>query len=186
MNLRGVLVVGSLVGCTAIVGCGARVVEAADGAALDGAVEKREPVCSPFDYSAYTPTSASLTLTRDIAPILQTSCALALSCHGTNEPHMGAAEMTLDPVAARGAVVGVASLEVPGLFYVKAGDPESSWLMKKLEGVQSCSGFTCVAQPGNDNPASPCGDRMPQPPSDPLTSDRVQKIRDWIKSGALL
>ena len=42
----------------------------------------------------------------------------------------------------RAAIVGVAALEAPALQYVTAGDPENSWLMKKIEGVQACTGVT--------------------------------------------
>jgi len=172
-----------LVSSLFVIGCGSKD-EAAPAA------------CPKFDYSKYTPASTTLTLTNDLAPIIQLSCATAVTCHGntatvmaTNEPHFGPISAVgpatqADLMAIHDAIVGKPSAELPSMNYVTAGDPDNSWLMKKIEGVNGCSGFMCKA--GVPKATSPCGDPMPQAPSPPLEAGDVSKFRDWIKSGAKL
>jgi hypothetical protein len=63
------------------------------------------------------------------------------------------------------ALVGVASLQVPELNRVEPGDPDSSYLIDKLEGTQTV------------------GSRMPQ--GGPfLDQETIDLIREWISNGA--
>ena len=56
----------------------------------------------------------------------------------------------------RDGTLNVKAKEAPGLNYVTPGDPEHSWLMKKIEGVQACTDVACTKIP---EAPSPCGDR---------------------------
>jgi hypothetical protein len=152
--------------------------------------------CTPFDYTKYTPTSTSVSLTTDIAPIIKASCSTLNTCHGStpskaaaNDPQLGPTSGFVGDMATamtvHMALVGKPSGEAPTLSYVTAGAPENSWIMKKLEGSQNCvMGVTCTKVAGDAVP-SPCGDSMPSM-SDALPADQVQKFRDWIKAGAAL
>jgi hypothetical protein len=160
-----------------------------------GSKEPAAPACPTFDYSKYMPASTTLTLTKDLATIVQTSCATATTCHGNtatvmaaNEPHFGpigpGAATMADLQAIHDAIVGKASAELPSMPYVTAGDPDNSWVMKKIEGVNGCGGFVCTA--GVPKAKTPCGDPMPQAPSPELEPADISKFRDWIKGGAKL
>jgi hypothetical protein len=83
--------------------------------------------------------------------------------------HSGASApegLQLDAGHSYNLLVGVASAEQPNLLRVKAGDPDSSYMVQKIEGLASIS-----------------GDRMPrgEPPLLPATIDT---IRQWIANGA--
>jgi len=56
------------------------------------------------------------------------------------------------------------------LLRVKAGDPDSSYLVHKIQGTQGTVGGS--------------GGRMPLGRS-PLSQDNINTIRDWISAGAL-
>jgi hypothetical protein len=63
------------------------------------------------------------------------------------------------------ALVGVASIQVPALDRVEAGNPEDSYLIQKLEGTQTV------------------GERMPQ--GGPfLDQETIDTVRQWITDGA--
>jgi hypothetical protein len=84
-------------------------------------------------------------------------------CHaGADAPH----GLRLDAADSYGLLVGVPSVEVPSLFRVKAGDPDNSYLIQKLEGHAAV------------------GERMPL--GGPyLPNDEIALIRQWITAGAL-
>jgi hypothetical protein len=69
-----------------------------------------------------------------------------------------------------------ASTQVPARKLVSPGKPEESYLMNKIDGTVSCMGFACSTADG-------CGVRMPPLPQ-PLETEKINKIRDWIKQGA--
>jgi hypothetical protein len=161
------------------------------------------PSCPKFDYSTYT--KASSPTLADVQPIIAVSCALSVTCHGSqgatmaqHEPQLGPAQMATPPDAAtlaaiKAAIVGVNSKEAPSLQLVQAGDTSKSYLMIKLEGSQNCSGLNCmpVASVGTGVMSTGCGSQMPAnatsptgaggSPLDPADSS---KIRDWIAAGA--
>ena len=66
-----------------------------------------------------------------------------------------------------GQLVGVSSLERPGVLRVAAGDPENSYIIHKLEG-----------RPGI------VGARMPRGTGPYLTDGQMLVIRRWIELGA--
>jgi hypothetical protein len=84
-------------------------------------------------------------------------------CHaGADAPH----GLRLDVADSYGLLVGVPSVEVPSLLRVKAGDPDDSYLIQKLEGHAAV------------------GARMPL--GGPyLSNSEIAVIRQWITAGAL-
>jgi hypothetical protein len=95
------------------------------------------------------------------AKIFTPNCASFSSCHGGAAPQEG---MSLQAPAA-GAIVGVASTEVPTLMRVAPGDPDASYLLEKLERAMPTVGV-----------------RMP--PDQPLAANKIEAIRLWIADGA--
>ena len=65
------------------------------------------------------------------------------------------------------ALVGVSSIERPGVLRVVAGDPENSYLIHKLEGRPSIVGV-----------------RMPRGTGPFLTDGQILVIKRWIETGA--
>lgn len=116
---------------------------------------------SPTDTSGGgTPPDPTATFTRvktDVLPTCQ-----AVGCHGRIAPQEN---LTLTNDLAYQQSVGVPSVEEPSLRRVAPGDPNNSYLYRKLTGV----GIT--------------GDRMPQ--GGPFLSDaQIALVRDWIRRGA--
>jgi len=144
-----------------------------------------------FDYTNYQPRSAPLTLEADILPVIARSCALSTACHRTGTAY----SLNLGPGVVDGVVVAtdavladvslalaMPSAEVPDWLRVKKGDPERSYLMRKLDGSQRCGDLACVVVLGSPRP---CGERMPGGDSStPLDPEELRKVRDWIEQGA--
>jgi hypothetical protein len=101
------------------------------------------------------------TLSAIQAKIFTPNCASFSSCHGGASPQEG---MSLQAPAA-GALVGVASTEMPALMRVAPGDPDASYLLQKLERAMPAVGV-----------------RMP--PDQPLPANKIEAIRTWIAAGA--
>ncbi len=74
--------------------------------------------------------------------------------------------LRLDAAASYAALVGMPSSEVPGLLRVEPGDPDSSYLVQKLEGRASVGGRMPLNQPA-------------------LPQATILVIRQWIQDGAL-
>jgi hypothetical protein len=105
---------------------------------------------------------AAITLAQLQSSIFTPLCARCHTGGGSSLPssmNLSSAASTYD------ALVGEASIGEPGLVRVVPGNPDNSYLIRKLEGTQSQ------------------GDRMPQdgPYLIPLTIDQV---RTWIQAGA--
>ena len=62
-------------------------------------------------------------------------------------------------------LVGVASTGAPDRIRVVAGDPGASYLMEKLTSAKPAAGTQ-------------------MPPTEPLSPERIQRVRDWIAAGA--
>jgi len=144
------------------------------------------PTCPTFDYTKYQARAVPVTLAADVRPILQRSCSLSTSCHGSDGATRAQEAPSLGPVGdatnddfsrIQSELVNRPSRAVPSRVLVSPGSPQASFLMNKLEGNQACSGFECSQTSG-------CGVRMPQA-SDPLDAAEVALIRDWIAQGAL-
>ena len=89
---------------------------------------------------------------------------LCTQCHSGASAPLG---LSLEAGLSRSLLVGVSSVEVPALLRVKAGDPESSYLILKVEGASSI-----------------VGGRMPLG-NPPLSVEQIEAIREWIAEGAL-
>jgi mono/diheme cytochrome c family protein len=94
------------------------------------------------------------------------SCAFA-GCHGLGSASGSNGLEFSDASSAHAALVGVASAGAPSETFVIAGNPDGSYLVKKLE---NASGIT--------------GGPMP-PPAGGLDPAQIQLVRDWIAAGAL-
>lgn len=100
--------------------------------------------------------------TQDILPIFKSRCVM---CH---LPGAELGNLALHPKAAYANLVGVPSSESP-LPRITPGNPEASYLYRKVTGTQIAAGGT--------------GERMPfgEPP---LSAGQLEAIRRWIESGA--
>jgi hypothetical protein len=97
---------------------------------------------------------------NDVQPIFTKSCAHP-SCHGVAK----SAGMQLSEGMAYGDIVNVTSSEDPQLMRVRPSEPDSSYLVMKIEGHQKV------------------GMRMPLT-GGPLSDKQIQVIRSWIAAGA--
>jgi hypothetical protein len=88
---------------------------------------------------------------------------ICTACHAGALPPEG---LRLDAASSYGMLVGIASVQVPSLQRVNPGNPNSSYLIQKLEGTAAV------------------GVRMPdgQPP---LPQSTIDVIRQWILDGAM-
>ena len=102
------------------------------------------PVFSEIQASIFTPTCASA------------------SCHGGANP---AAELNLEADSSYSNLVGVASTQDAAIERVVAGDPDSSYLIQKLEGTAATGGV--------------------MPPSGGLPQATIDVVRQWITDGAI-
>ncbi len=115
----------------------------------------------PFQAEPGPTPSPNATFTRVQALVFTPSCAVA-GCHGSSQPQQG---MNLSAGAAYANTVGVRSVERSDLNRVEPGDPDRSYLVKKIRGDPDITGV-----------------RMPSGGS--LTADQVQLVIDWVRRGA--
>ncbi|MBN2365399.1 MAG: hypothetical protein EH225_05455 [Calditrichaeota bacterium] len=94
--------------------------------------------------------------------IFNQSCALS-NCHAGSSAPFG---LDLSAESSYNNLVNVASQEVPSLLRVDPGEPDSSYLVLKVEGA---SGII--------------GQRMPIG-GNPLSAEQINLIREWINNGA--
>ena len=112
------------------------------------------------------PATDSLTLSGDVQPIFTQSCAFAGGCHAGTSP---AQNQNLSPGLAYANIVNVPANEASGLRRVRPGQPDSSYLVHKIQGTQATVGGS--------------GGRMPLGDT-PLTAAQISRIRAWISLGA--
>ena len=111
------------------------------------------------------PTFASIQ--KEIFSTQDSSGRLACTqCH-TNVGRTPAAGLNLVEGASYGALVGRPSINKPGETFVIPGDPDNSYLVKKLEGTAGIVGL-----------------RMPRNAGPFLTEGQMLVLRRWIKEGA--
>ena len=103
-----------------------------------------------------------ITLSGHVQPLFTQSCALS-GCHSGGSPQAG-----LDLASGNSflTTVGVASTQVPALSRIAAGNPDTSYLIDKIEGSQTV------------------GSRMPLNIA-PLAIEQIMLLRKWIEAGAL-
>jgi hypothetical protein len=150
-----------------LLGTGPAAVLDLSGNALDGEPIRLLPSgdgVAGGDYTAtFTVAAPPSTLASIQTNVFTPRCS---GCHnGTGASLPGSLNLT-GASASRAALVGVASLEVPALQRVAAGNPNDSYLIRKLEGG-----------PGI------VGGRMPLG-SPPLDQPTIDSIRLWIANGA--
>jgi hypothetical protein len=104
--------------------------------------------------------TAAAAFKKDVQPIFTKNCAHP-SCHGAAQ----SAGMQLSPGLAYENIVNVHSSEVPALMRIKPGEPDSSYLVMKIEGKQEV------------------GAQMPLT-GGPLPNKDIQTIRSWVEAGA--
>ncbi|MBL8267948.1 CHRD domain-containing protein, partial [Steroidobacter sp.] len=132
---------------------------AAPGGALRGQLSlDAEPPAPP------PPPPAAATLTQLQSTIFTPSCS---GCHTGGGASLPSSMNLSNAAATFAALVGVASTEQPAVQRVDAGDPDASYLVRKLEGA---AGIT--------------GARMPLGGAalDPVL---IANVRAWITAGAL-
>ena len=110
--------------------------------------------------------NAGPTLSADVQPILTANCALS-GCHVGSDPQEG---QNLSAGQTFSNVVNVASNELPTMDRVEPGQPDSSYLVHKIQGTHLQVGGS--------------GDRMPLARS-PLSQAEIDVIRAWIQAGAM-
>lgn len=89
------------------------------------------------------------------------------NCHFPGGPANGTGLFLNDPATAYALLVGRASRQAPGQTLVVPGDPDNSYLVKKLEGAP---GIVQSRMPRNNGPF--------------LTDGQMLVIRKWIRDGA--
>ena len=115
------------------------------------------------DFTAEFTVEAPATLDQIQAAVFD-NCRV---CHSGPTGNVLPAGMDLsDADASFASLVGVASLQQPGIMRVAANDPDNSYLIQKLEGTAAS------------------GNRMPPPPNGALPANVIADIRGWIAAGA--
>lgn len=108
------------------------------------------------------PIPLSSNFTSIQANIFTPSCALS-GCHSGTSPQAG---MSLEENQSFTSIVDQPSSEVPQLKRIDPGNPDDSYLIRKLEGTASV------------------GVQMPRNAA-PLSVEKINALRDWIHDGAL-
>ncbi len=151
--------------------------------------------CTPNVTPAYTScadlTTPKVSFKTDIAPLFNKSCSISTpgTCHamqapGTSTPYLvylGAPDGGADPVAVLAGLVGKPAAEDPKLSLIKAGDPDNSYLMHKLDYDQCLFATDCNAT--MNQLFFNCGVGMPYQ-SGALDLPTRDKVRAWIAQGA--
>jgi len=106
--------------------------------------------------------NVSATLVDIQSKVFTKSCALS-GCHSGPSAPLG---LRLDEDVAFDLLVNKPSQQQPQLLRIKAGDPDNSYIIQKLEGT-AASG---LQMPRNRNP---------------LSVETIQAIRKWIEEGAI-
>jgi hypothetical protein len=117
---------------------------------------------SGSNTTSATTSSSGVSFTMDIQPIFNNYCVV---CHAG----AGQAGLTLEPNLSHSDLVGVPSTQSAAMLLVKAGSPDQSYLLAKLNGTQLQAGGSGV--------------RMPQG-AGPLSQVQINLIQQWITEGA--
>ena len=148
-------------------GAGATVILDLGGNPLDGEFGGTFPSgdgAAGGDFVAeFTVVSAQPTLAWIQQNVFTPICA---ACHtGPTSTTLPAGMDLSNATASYANLVGVASLEVPSLERVTAGDPDASYVVQKIEGTAAAGGQMPLFQP-------------------PLEQSTIDAIRQWIATGA--
>ena len=127
---------------------------------------------TPGRKACKPPAQPSVSFANNIQPIFTRSCAVA-GCHVGPVPAGPGQDLSLGKAYA--SSVNVPSVEQPKLKRVKAGDPDASYIVRKIEGGPDISG---VLMP-NGCPGTPLNGAQC------LSPDDIAAIRTWITECAL-
>lgn len=105
-----------------------------------------------------------------IRTLLNNTCTGA-ACHDATTPMQG---LNLTSAVSYANLVGVNSTELPAMKRVLASQPDSSYLVHKIQGTQITVGGSGVRMPEGCGGAIPC-----------LSNTTINLIRNWILQGAL-
>jgi hypothetical protein len=156
--------------------------------------------CTPGTTPAYTSCltgsdlqAPTVSFAQSVQPLFNSSCALSTpgTCHalqnaGTSTPwlvYLGAVTGTVDAGAVITGLVGKPAAENPGMSLIKAGDPDNSYLMHKLDYDQCQYSTACNAQVAVNPQFEACGQGMPYQ-SGILPETNRDDVRRWIAQGA--
>jgi hypothetical protein len=115
----------------------------------------------PTEPDGGGPPPADATFTRVQSEVFSVNCALS-GCHAGTAPTGG---MNLSAGAAYGNIVGVPSTERSDLHRIEPGDPNRSYLVKKIRGDADIVG-------------------SPMPLIGSLTDAQRQVVIEWVRRGA--
>ena len=123
--------------------------------------------------AGFDPNTPQVTFSRDVFPLFDT-CSDS-KCHGQqgNDTKLFISET--DPRSTVPSFINVPSQKLATMMLVKPGDPNASFLMKKLDGSHCVLDKQCVG--------GTCGDQMPNKETQ-LTVEERDKVRRWIAQGA--
>jgi hypothetical protein len=142
-----------------------------------GTTMESAKTCAPDTTPASALATPVVSFEVDVAPIFAKSCAFS-TCHGShgvgNQGVFLGANGT-DGIAAVKKSLLAPSQELPSMNFVTPGDPENSFVMRKLDGSTCGLDAQCVG--------SSCGTSMPQG-NDLLPQDQRDTVRRWISQGA--
>ena len=120
-------------------------------------------VKSPTEPLAELPEGAAFTFSEVQARVFTPSCARS-GCHAAST---GSGGLVLEEGRSYGEIVGRPSIQNASLNRIEPGDPERSYLIKKLRGDADITGA-----------------RMPQDSPGSLTREQMDGIVGWVLAGA--
>jgi hypothetical protein len=130
------------------------------GIPLDGDADGEPGGVFEAAFELATP-EVSATFSEIQEQIFTPTCAVS-GCHTGSNPPDG---LNLSAGAAYSNIVNVASVQMPQLFRIEPGDPDNSYLVRKVEGTGIVA------------------NRMPLG-TDPLPQELIDLIRQWVIEGA--
>ena len=159
--------------CTLLVACAGLIGSACSSSSAEPATS-----CVGHASSAdSTATASPVSMQNDVLPIFAQSCSFS-ACHGSPSGDDNGIFLGLKGSAnastVRAALVAKSSTHMPSMKLVTPGQPETSFLVHKLEG-DFCALDACAD--------GKCGERMPRG-WDALDPAALATIRAWIAQGA--
>lgn len=112
--------------------------------------------------------SATVSFANDVQPILTANCASS-GCHGTVNANPGGRPMVLTAGQAYDNMVGVFAVELTTMQRIRAGQPDASYVVHKIQGTHRAAGGS--------------GELMPLGRA-PLSKAQIDLIRTWVANGA--
>jgi cytochrome c5 len=131
-------------------------------------------LCGDFTPGGQTPVTVFSGMIQPIFDGVGTGAAACSSCH-SGSPMSAPAGLVLTAGNSYGNIVNVNSQQVPGLKRVLPNDHLNSYLWRKIDGSQGAVGGSGGRMPLGCNP---------NPPNTCLEAVDINKVRDWINSGA--